>query len=154
MKNIAFASPNLMSLRTRPSKSTPRVATPTLAEKALKGKALDCFASTQDPVPVNHVWEKPENVYNDHLGRPFAVFEFRYWSMALPRKFNPRSNSDGASSNYGETRGEKIYALNVKPERVAGIKREAPEMSEAEFQSRYKSRKLANGRVEVDLTDD
>jgi hypothetical protein len=35
-----------------------------------------------------------------------------------------------------------------------GIKREAEEAAEAEFMERYKARRLEDGRVEVDLTDD
>lgn len=41
-----------------------------------------------------------------------------------------------------------------KAENGRGVKREAPATTEDEFQTRYKTRRLENGRVEIDLTDD
>jgi hypothetical protein len=37
---------------------------------------------------------------------------------------------------------------------LRGIKREADEMDDGEFMTRYKAKRLENGRLEVDFTDD
>ena len=41
-----------------------------------------------------------------------------------------------------------------KAQKGRGIKREAPAMVKNELRTRYKTRRLDNGRVEIDLTDD
>lgn len=57
-------------------------------EKALKGRALDCAVSYGPAEPSDRIVE-PENIFEDPLKRPCAVFEFRYRSRGENRRMTP-----------------------------------------------------------------
>ncbi|KAK3498092.1 uncharacterized protein B0T23DRAFT_334666 [Neurospora hispaniola] len=127
----------------------PKTSVGKVAEKVLKGKAVDSratFKSQAATAPKFYVVTSA-----DPLHRPFAVFEFRYRTMeGLIREFivpRPKEVID--------VEEEFMRIKRIKPElavEARGIKREP--MDAALFASRYKQRRLEDGKVEIDLTDD
>ncbi|KAH6853190.1 hypothetical protein B0I37DRAFT_358732 [Chaetomium sp. MPI-CAGE-AT-0009] len=152
----------------------------TVAEKALKGKAVDCKTTY---IPSTAPTRRSVKLYSDHYidarKRPFAVFEFRYRSKEglIKEGIIPRPGVKEEIENMTDAevrqrlaelmeeqnqrslgRVKREDSLEVtsgrKTENSGRIKREAPSMAEDEFLVRYKTRRLDNGRVAVDLTDD
>ncbi|KAK4161107.1 hypothetical protein QBC43DRAFT_100039 [Cladorrhinum sp. PSN259] len=146
------------------------------SEKALKGRAVDCVTSfTEEPSSGRGATYKRN--YTDRLKRPFALFEFRYRSkkglMAegiIPRPVEIVDKDEAAEDHPiikpdqstldrvqrmsdAEARRRLAELMEQNMRGSPAIKREAP-MDDAEFSARYKTRKLNNGQVEIDLTDD
>ncbi|KAK3320776.1 hypothetical protein B0T19DRAFT_403400 [Cercophora scortea] len=148
-----------------------------VAEKALKGREIDCRTDF-DCIPApSHRPSETRSIYEDPEKRHFAVFEFRYRSKEglmkegiIPRP-RPADEVDGMSEaevrrlarEFLELRRNQANWLQnqstngdvkVKTEAKRGIKRDASDMGDATFMSRYKARRLNGGSLEVDLTDD
>ncbi|KAK3356276.1 hypothetical protein B0H65DRAFT_454540 [Neurospora tetraspora] len=129
--------------------ATPKPPVLEVAEKILKGKAVDSkttFQSQRIYVPSFVGID-----YADSKRRPFAIFEFRYRTMeGLIREFIvPRPEE------VIDVEEEYMRIKHIKPEiavEARGIKREP--MDAALFAARYKQRRLEDGKVEIDLTDD
>ncbi|KAK3986057.1 hypothetical protein QBC44DRAFT_333913 [Cladorrhinum sp. PSN332] len=145
------------------------------SEKALKGRAVDCVSSFTSKPLAKRGYGYERN-YTHPRKLPFAVFEFRYRSkeglMAegiIPRpvqvdddeSVEDRPIAKPEQSTLEQVRGmsdeevrRRLAELMDQSARGGpGIKREAP-MDDAKFSARYKTRKLNNGQVEIDLTDD
>ncbi|KAK3900512.1 hypothetical protein C8A05DRAFT_35853 [Staphylotrichum tortipilum] len=146
-----------------------------LSEKALKGKAIDCTTSFVTEGSCN----APKTIlrgYSDPSRRPFAVFEFRYRFQegliregVIPRPIpiyvdeEDPMPADGTWQRPIHIKEENrpVPAVRAKQELAdaqgrRGLKREAAEEAEAKSRARsdFKERRLENGRVQVDLTDD
>ncbi|KAK3495996.1 hypothetical protein B0T13DRAFT_489591 [Neurospora crassa] len=122
-----------------------------VAEKDLKGKAVDCkvnFDSEPNDRPGRATIAK--NVDPHH--RPIAVFEFRYRTMeGLLQEgivSRPVEKAEGVHI-------EEEYQTRIKSENedYRGVKRERP-IDYTSSPLCYKLRRLENGKVEIDLTDD
>ncbi|KAK1776857.1 hypothetical protein QBC45DRAFT_206252 [Copromyces sp. CBS 386.78] len=129
--------------------STPKPAVMGVAEKALKGKAVD--SRTTFHSEPTHVSTLSDFDYVDSKRRPFAIFEFRYRTMEglIRESIVPRPEE------VIDVEEEYMRIKRIKPELAdepRGIKREP--MEPALFAARYKQRRLEDGKVEVDLTDD
>ncbi|KAK3954930.1 hypothetical protein QBC32DRAFT_68765 [Pseudoneurospora amorphoporcata] len=129
--------------------STPKPAVMGVAEKALKGKAVDSRTTFQSE--PTHVPNFAAIDYSDSKRRPFAIFEFRYRTMEglIRESIVPRPEE------VIDVEEEYMRIKRIKPEIAAeprGIKREP--MEPALFAARYKQRRLEDGKVEIDLTDD
>ncbi|KAK0732458.1 hypothetical protein B0T21DRAFT_196227 [Apiosordaria backusii] len=141
----------------------------TMAEKALKGKAIDCIAGS-----VSRPSKDPGmfyvDKYHDPKKRPFAIFEFRYRSKEglikegiIPRPTISDEVEEMSESEVRRKLAELLEKQNsgqgqdVKPAR---LKREADRMEVDDwapnpaFETRYKTRRLSHGKMEIDLTDD
>ncbi|KAK3986058.1 hypothetical protein QBC44DRAFT_403233 [Cladorrhinum sp. PSN332] len=130
-----------------------------LPEKALKGRSIGCVAGTTPGLKRDAGFSYASN-YADIRRRPFAIFEFRYRSKKglvaegiIPR---PTVLDEVEEMSDGEVRRRLAELLERDQKNVPnpGVKREAPPMDDSEFSARYKTRKLSNGRLEIDLTDD
>ncbi|KAK4223448.1 hypothetical protein QBC38DRAFT_373090, partial [Podospora fimiseda] len=142
-------------------------------EKALKGRAVDCVASFTATKPVA-IRKKVHNCKRtDSRKRPFAVFEFRYRSkeglmaegiIPRPAENNPivkaeRSTLEQVQQMNDEEVRHRLAELIDQNAAAAqngrrAVKREASPVDEVKSSTRYKTRKLNNGKVEIDLTDD
>ncbi|KAL1838549.1 hypothetical protein VTJ49DRAFT_2547 [Mycothermus thermophilus] len=109
--------------------------------------------------------------YVDPKNRPFAVFEFRYRSnkglireCIIPRAPTATDEVQGMSEDQLRQRlaqvlkenqrlAQEVAERKVIESKSIGIKREV-EVDEDKFVAKYKARKLDNGRLEIDLTDD
>ncbi|KAK3938443.1 hypothetical protein QBC46DRAFT_410158 [Diplogelasinospora grovesii] len=140
-----------------------------VAEKAMKGRAVDCVVGFT-PQGI-----RPRGSY--HISyfdkRPYAEFEFRYRSKEgliqegiIPRP-PPADEVDEMSEaevrrlarEYIELKRSRSVAPReekppVKGENSRGVKREAEDEANASFLARYKQRRLDDGTLMVDLTDD
>ncbi|KAL0475831.1 hypothetical protein QR685DRAFT_594314 [Neurospora intermedia] len=127
-----------------PTKSVGKVA-----EKVLKGKAVDSRATFKSQAATAPTFYAVTSA--DPLHRPFAVFEFRYRTMeGLIREFIVHRPKEVIVVEE-----EFVRIKRIKPElavETRGIKREP--MDAALLASRYKQRRLEDGKVEIDLTDD
>ncbi|KAK4173304.1 hypothetical protein QBC36DRAFT_303764 [Triangularia setosa] len=141
----------------------------TMAEKALKGKAIDCIANTvsrpsEDP-GMYHV-----DKYHDPKKRPFAIFEFRYRSKEglIKEGIIARPTVSDEVEEMSETEVRRKLSELLKNQKSgqgrdtkpARLKREADRMEVDDwapgpaFETRYKTRRLSHGQMEIDLTDD
>ncbi|KAK3356269.1 hypothetical protein B0H65DRAFT_439406 [Neurospora tetraspora] len=124
-------------------------------EKDLKGKAVDSKVSF-DSEPIANPPPFRMRDFVDPYYRPIAVFEFRYRTMCKSQ-LHQGLIQEAIVSRPTPVPDEVIDAEEEykEPENDAsrGIKREAP-MDDALFAARYKQRRLENGKIEIDLTDD
>ncbi|KAK0669074.1 hypothetical protein QBC41DRAFT_112508 [Cercophora samala] len=139
----------------------------TLAEKALKGKAVDCVASSVTR-PAREPGLFPTDNFHDSKKRPFAIFEFRYRSREglIKEGIVPRPTVSDEVEEMSETDvrrklAELLEKQNSGPDiKPARLKREADRMEvddwapDPTFETRYKTRRLSHGQMEIDLTDD
>ncbi|KAK5656937.1 hypothetical protein OQA88_3459 [Cercophora sp. LCS_1] len=142
-----------------------------IGEKALKGKALDTRVKYGSKVANG--WIRPElmdPVFADPEARPFAVVDFRYRTMdglrkegivarpSTPDQIDEMSEAEVrrlARELLISKRNEEITRIKSENGEGSAVKRErASTMSDAEFLRKYKGRRIDDGRVEVDLTDD
>ncbi|KAM7194645.1 hypothetical protein V8F20_007837 [Naviculisporaceae sp. PSN 640] len=144
-----------------------------VSEKALKGRALDCITTFDNP--TTEPWYQRMIIpYTDRKKRrPFAIFEFRYRTHeglikegVIPRTATPTAADRVREMSDDEVRRlaqellaerERAKTPAVKEEIKRGVKREidlTDEGSTANFEERYKSRRRDDGHVEIDLTDD
>ncbi|KAK0657845.1 hypothetical protein B0T16DRAFT_386311 [Cercophora newfieldiana] len=126
-----------------------------LSEKALKGKTLDTQVTWGDATKVSTVARRVKAVYHDPMSRPFAVFDFRYRSMAEVAQSMNEADARRLLQELLEQRGNQTVGAPDNKDEKPKIKRErdgAP-MSDTAFNQRYKARRLESGRFEVDLTD-
>ncbi|KAK5656938.1 hypothetical protein OQA88_3460 [Cercophora sp. LCS_1] len=143
--------------------------TATLAEKALKGKAVDAQLGLDTKPFGSTTIYRNEDIFHDSQKRPFAVFDFWYRTKEglykegiLERPRTPDQidamNEDGLRRLARELLEKQATGeTRVKSENGDGraVKRERAEtMSDAEFLRRYKGRKMEGGKIEIDLTDD
>ncbi|KAK3299810.1 uncharacterized protein B0H64DRAFT_437027 [Chaetomium fimeti] len=165
----------------RPQDSDDRdTRAPIIAEKALKGTAVDCKTSY---IPSPEQTPRNVNAHKDHYidakKRPFAVFEFRYRSKEglIKEGVIPRPGVDEQVANMTDAEVRQPLAAlmeeqnqrsldSVKGEDSTGvanapetgnrrrIKSEALAAADDEALAPSKELRLDNGRVEIDLTDD
>ncbi|KAK4154699.1 hypothetical protein C8A00DRAFT_14196, partial [Chaetomidium leptoderma] len=134
-----------------------------LAEKAAKGKTVDSFTTyltTPGTPPPSKCQVKK---YTDPKGRPFAVFEFRYRTKEglmregiIPRP-SIAEQVQGMSEDELRQQLTRLMEQNTAcpiPPDTLSFTHEAADIDDSEFMARYKARRLGNGRIEVDLTDD
>ncbi|KAJ4414645.1 hypothetical protein N0V85_003057 [Neurospora sp. IMI 360204] len=121
---------------------------------AVERGRLEAPSDRDGPSLIHSVHEKDlKGKAVDSKVRPIAVFEFRYRTMeGLIQEaivFRPTPVPDEVID------AEEYKRIKHEPENDAprGVKREAP-MDDALFAARYKQRRLPNGKVEIDLTDD
>ncbi|KAK3397454.1 hypothetical protein B0T20DRAFT_412344 [Sordaria brevicollis] len=138
--------------RSRPylPRDAPNSSVMGIAEKALKGKAVDT-KTTFNSKRITGTMYSATVEYSDPKSRPFAVFEFRYRTMEglIREAIVPRP------AEVIDVEEEYIRIKRIKPEiedAPRGIKREP--MDPDQFAARYKQRRLEDGKVEIDLTDD
>ncbi|KAK3392737.1 hypothetical protein B0H63DRAFT_1035 [Podospora didyma] len=128
-----------------------------VAEKALKGKELNCLAGFTT-VAVSGPARQPSPASNDAKKRPFAVFEFHYRTMdgLIKEGVIPRSTIDdrvqGMSEAEMRTRLAELLKAqeqqsapneaNVKDETKRPVKRKPANMHDGAFLQRFKGRRL------------
>ncbi|KAK1752692.1 hypothetical protein QBC47DRAFT_389113 [Echria macrotheca] len=151
-----------------------------VSEKTLKGRAVDCALDLSQTKPTRAPRPYTVAKFTDRKQRPFAIFEFRYRSMdglikegvlrrpgddddddlkfvsSRPQVVKNESNApiviDGDDDIVEANAPQRVKReRGVKQER--GLKRERQDQDEG-FRARSKSRRLGDGRVEIDLTDD
>ncbi|EAA35602.1 hypothetical protein GE21DRAFT_2614 [Neurospora crassa] len=123
-----------------------------VGEKDLKGKAVDSKVSFESE-PIDRPGQVATSRNVDPHHRPIAVFEFRYRTMeGLLQEgivSRPVEKAEGVHV-------EEEYQVHprVKPENEErrGVKKERP-MDPTSSPLCYKLRRLENGKVEIDLTD-
>ncbi|KAK4182856.1 hypothetical protein QBC35DRAFT_456862 [Podospora australis] len=121
----------------------------TIAEKALKGKAVDFITRQLFGPKAPTLW---------HV-------EFRYRSKQglIKEGIVPRQTVSDEINGMSEAEVRQRLASLLEGQRrseqgqedqkdMVRVKQEGPKMSDAESTSRYHARKLANSRLEVDLT--
>ncbi|KAK3356270.1 hypothetical protein B0H65DRAFT_454518 [Neurospora tetraspora] len=125
-----------------------------VSEKALKGRSVDNKVHFTSE-PISGSWTEGKFGFVDPERRPFAIFEFRYRTMEglmcegiVPR---PVKNEDDQVTDI-ENEHQPFTRIKPEPENTRGIKREL--MDPTPFPVCYKLRRLENGKVEIDLTDD
>ncbi|KAK4680664.1 hypothetical protein QC764_100150 [Podospora pseudoanserina] len=142
--------------------------TVTMAEKSLKGRAVDCVTSSVVRPRADHPGLYPTDNYHDPKKRPFAVFEFRYRSKEglIKEGIIPRPTVSGDIKEMSETEVRRKLAELLEKQKFgpdtkpARLKREADRMEvddwapDPAFETRYKTRRLSHGQMEIDLTED
>ncbi|KAG7293631.1 hypothetical protein NEMBOFW57_003685 [Staphylotrichum longicolle] len=115
------------------------------------------LSPTQYPVhfTIGHVTlADPENGYQ-RLGFSFAPLEI---DGLIKEGIIPRPDAGKEVDNMTEAEvRQRLVELMEQQSQTPNnprIKREASPMADDEFMARYKTRRLDNGKVEVDLTDD
>ncbi|KAK3397455.1 hypothetical protein B0T20DRAFT_355182 [Sordaria brevicollis] len=137
-----------------------------VSEKVLKGRSVDSRVHFNSK-PKTYSQDVIQYARVDPEMRPFAVFEFRYRTMEglMSEGIVPRPASEDDQVAEPEKEHEKpltpvkpdpestpTRGIKPEPDSKRGIKREL--MDSAPLQVCYKLRRLENGKVEIDLTDD
>ncbi|KAK1776856.1 hypothetical protein QBC45DRAFT_206251 [Copromyces sp. CBS 386.78] len=142
--------------RTIPTLASIRSPVPvqSVSEKALKGRSVDSKV-VFDTQPFSASKRAPIVHLVDPGRRPFAVFEFRYRTMEglmcegiVPR---PVKEDDDQVVDV-EKEQQPLNPVKPDPDNTRGIKREFADPNPMAVC--YKLRRLEDGKVEIDLTDD
>ncbi|ROW06413.1 hypothetical protein VMCG_04360 [Cytospora schulzeri] len=131
-----------------------------LAEKALKGKAISHGTTFSDPIKYD---ASPVDVtFVDSLGSPLAVFYFKYRSkeslqqeLIIPRPRSLSIEPDVDNLSPEELRrlaSERLLQMRGKNKRAASIKDEDDRPSGSG--RAYKFVKIEGGKKAIDLTED
>ncbi|KAK3498083.1 uncharacterized protein B0T23DRAFT_100944 [Neurospora hispaniola] len=123
-----------------------------VGEKDLKGKAVDSKVNfVSEPIDYPGQVATSRNV--DPHNRPIAVFEFRYRTMEGLLQEGIVSRPVVKSKEVVDVEEKFQPRIKSENEERRGVKRERP-MDPTSSPLCYKLRRLKNGQVEIDLTDD